>query len=136
MNGDDRARTGNPRLAKAVLSQLSYVPVYFLALPTICERPLFFQLGALGLEPRTSALSGLRSNQTELCARETFNFQPILRFGHGFGLFEASSDNLRVPGSVHPVFIGRWLTRLLAERGFSNNDSWLSSDPARFCQEF
>ena len=25
-NGDDRDRTGNPRLAKAVLSQLSYVP--------------------------------------------------------------------------------------------------------------
>jgi hypothetical protein len=25
-NGDDRGRTGNPRLAKAVLFQLSYVP--------------------------------------------------------------------------------------------------------------
>ena len=25
-NGDDRDRTGNPSLAKAVLSQLSYVP--------------------------------------------------------------------------------------------------------------
>ena len=26
-SGDDRARTDNPRLAKAVLSQLSYIPV-------------------------------------------------------------------------------------------------------------
>ena len=26
--GDDRDRTDNPRLAKAVLSQLSYIPVY------------------------------------------------------------------------------------------------------------
>jgi hypothetical protein len=45
--GDDRARTGNLRVANAALSQLSYVP----------------GLGALGFEPRTSALSGLRSNQ-------------------------------------------------------------------------
>ena len=29
MNGDDRDRTGNLRLAKPTLSQLSYVPVAF-----------------------------------------------------------------------------------------------------------
>ncbi len=47
-SGDDRDRTGNLRVANAALSQLSYVPG---------------TLGALGFEPRTSALSGLRSNQ-------------------------------------------------------------------------
>src|SRR5262249_55213520 len=34
-NGDDRDRTGNPRLAKPVLSQLSYVPA---AEPTAWQR--------------------------------------------------------------------------------------------------
>ena len=35
MNGDDRARTDNPRLAKPVLSQLSYVPRESHQLPAI-----------------------------------------------------------------------------------------------------
>jgi hypothetical protein len=46
--GDEGDRTLNPRLAKPVLSQLSYVP------------PL---VGAPRFELGTSALSGLRSNQ-------------------------------------------------------------------------
>ena len=49
--GDDRDRTGNLRLAKPALSQLSYVPVSHL------------RVGVLGFEPRTSALSELRSSQ-------------------------------------------------------------------------
>ena len=46
-SGDDRGRTGNLRLAKPALSQLSYIP----------------PVGVRGFEPRTSALSELRSSQ-------------------------------------------------------------------------
>jgi hypothetical protein len=48
--GDSRDRTGNLRLAKPALSQLSYIPET-LAL-----------VGLSGLEPLTSRLSGARSN--------------------------------------------------------------------------
>lgn len=68
-DGDDRARTGNLRLAKPALSPLSYVPAArvrtqvrpaerFLN-PDSC--PL--GVGVPGLEPGTSALSELRSNR-------------------------------------------------------------------------
>ena len=46
-NGDDGDRTRNLRLAKPALSQLSYIP----------------PVGVRGFEPRTSALSELRSSQ-------------------------------------------------------------------------
>jgi hypothetical protein len=62
--GDDRARTGNLRLAKPALSQLSYVP----GLP-LCGY-LKFEISDLKLsvgpgrfELPTSRLSGVRSNQ-------------------------------------------------------------------------
>ena len=51
--GDDRGRTGNLRLAKPALSQLSYVP----------QRARRFGVGQPGFEPGTSALSELRSSQ-------------------------------------------------------------------------
>ena len=47
LNGDDRARTGDLRLAKPPLSQLSYIPI---------------NMGLGGFEPPTSRLSGARSN--------------------------------------------------------------------------
>ena len=50
-SGDEGDRTLNLRLAKPALSQLSYVPGNHL------------QVGVLGFEPRTSALSELRSSQ-------------------------------------------------------------------------
>src|SRR5262249_40988845 len=56
ITGDDRDRTGNLRLAKPALSQLSYVPG-----PTPIR--LRGPVGVLGFEPRTSALSELRSSQ-------------------------------------------------------------------------
>jgi hypothetical protein len=83
-NGDDRDRTGNLRVANAALSQLSYVPamnfgsgIYDFGGRRSGEcRPVcrfkseirnlkseIPRVGALGFEPRTSALSGLRSNQ-------------------------------------------------------------------------
>ena len=48
-SGDKGTRTLDPRLAKAVLSQLSYIPIGKVGLP--------------GLEPGTSPLSEVRSNQ-------------------------------------------------------------------------
>ena len=48
--GDGRARTGDPLLAKQVLSQLSYIPEYRV-------------VGLSGFEPETSRLSAVRSHQ-------------------------------------------------------------------------
>ena len=47
LSGDDGGRTRDLRLAKPALSQLSYIP----------------SVGVRGFEPRTSALSELRSSQ-------------------------------------------------------------------------
>ena len=52
--GDEETRTPDPLLAKEMLCQLSYVPV------TSAPHEV---VGAPGLEPGTSALSGPRSNQ-------------------------------------------------------------------------
>ena len=74
VGGAEEARTPDPLLAKEVLSQLSYGPL----LPRVRRqssdvgtyRPLTFDIprtrgmvGHSGLEPETSVLSGLRSNQ-------------------------------------------------------------------------
>ena len=56
--GADRDRTGDPLLAKQVLSQLSYSP-----------KRNHVMVGLGRLELPTSPLSGVRSNQTELQAR-------------------------------------------------------------------
>ena len=59
IGGDDRDRTGDPLLAKQVLSQLSYIPPAF-----HCQvSPLQKMVGLTGVEPVTSPLSGVRSNQ-------------------------------------------------------------------------
>ena len=49
-NGDEETRTLDIRLAKAALSQLSYIPSVL-------------QVGLVGLEPTTSPLSEERSNR-------------------------------------------------------------------------
>ena len=55
--GDEGTRTPGIRLAKAALSQLSYIPV-------LCGLTLYrVQVGLSGLEPETSPLSEARSNQ-------------------------------------------------------------------------
>ena len=64
-NGDDRDRTDNLCLARAALSQLSYVPVQF----TTNSPALVTGVGVRGLEPRTSALSELRSNHLSYTPR-------------------------------------------------------------------
>ena len=52
-NGDGEIRTLDPLLARQVLSQLSYAPTGSYSL----------SMGLSGLEPPTSRLSGVRSNQ-------------------------------------------------------------------------
>ena len=55
--GDGEIRTHDPLLARQVLSQLSYTPMVF------GFSSGFRLMGLNGLEPSTSRLSGVRSNQ-------------------------------------------------------------------------
>ena len=63
--GDEENRTPDPLLARQVLSQLSYAPGFSL----FCL-PLWVVVGLSGLEPLTSRLSGVRSNQ--------LSYRPVL----------------------------------------------------------
>jgi hypothetical protein len=68
--GDNRDRTGNLRLARAALSQLSYIPMprsggpFFMSnkIGPFCSVRACFLVGLGGIEPPTSRLSGVRSN--------------------------------------------------------------------------
>ena len=68
-NGDKEIRTLDPLLARQVLSQLSYAPIL---------------MGLSGLEPPTSRLSGVRSNQ--------LSYKPIEIF-RSLWCFQLSLDN-------------------------------------------
>ena len=57
-NGDNEIRTRDPLLARQVLSQLSYTPIV-----TSNVTLVIYLVGLNGLEPSTSRLSGVRSNQ-------------------------------------------------------------------------
>ncbi len=59
--GDDRSRTGDPLLAKQVLSQLSYIPLSYISLGCISMDAIL--VGLPGVEPGTSRLSSARSSQ-------------------------------------------------------------------------
>ena len=56
-NGDGGIRTLDPLLARQVLSQLSYTPIWASIGYSI------YPMGLSGLEPPTSRLSGVRSNR-------------------------------------------------------------------------
>ena len=77
VGGDERNRTADPLLARQVLSQLSYAPTFLLLSAKTCL------VGLSGLEPLTSRLSGVRSNQ--------LSYRPIL--------FESLTD-LSKPNNV------------------------------------
>ena len=66
LDGDKGIRTLDPLLARQVLSQLSYAPSFDDAL--FSSAP---SMGLNGLEPSTSRLSGVRSNQ--LSYKPSFN---------------------------------------------------------------
>ena len=56
-SGDNEIRTRDPLLARQVLSQLSYTPIGLYLIWHLLP------VGLNGLEPSTSRLSGVRSNQ-------------------------------------------------------------------------
>ena len=69
-NGDGEIRTLDPLLARQVLSQLSYTPTTVFTAQCLyslvflcCYRQPPVTVGLNGLEPSTSRLSGVRSNQ-------------------------------------------------------------------------
>ena len=66
-NGDGEIRTLDPLLARQVLSQLSYTPIWvnlIFNLPVGLNNLYSFKpMGLSGLEPPTSRLSGVRSNR-------------------------------------------------------------------------
>ena len=81
-SGDEEIRTLDPLLARQVLSQLSYIPIcsysdlsglflfsmkvfkpMSLSGPFLFSAKAFKPMGLSGLEPPTSRLSGVRSNQ-------------------------------------------------------------------------
>ena len=88
-NGEGEIRTLDPLRARQVLSQLSYIP-----------RP--HKMGSSGLEPPTSRLSGVRSNQ--------LSYEPI-------GLRRPST----LPGSCPPSTIDR----LGLNRRVRNGNGWV-----------
>ena len=65
--GDKRTRTADICLAKAALYQLSYTPKCCYQGVTYglwrAQEGAFWQMGYPGVEPGTSPLSGVRSNQ-------------------------------------------------------------------------
>ena len=65
--GDERNRTADPLLARQVLSQLSYTPTWrwllAIGFQLLNHQTLTKLVGLGGLEPPTSRLSGVRSNQ-------------------------------------------------------------------------
>ena len=61
VSGDKGIRTLDPLLARQVLSQLSYTPM--LLFLSSFSLHAYFLMGSRGLEPPTSRLSGVRSNQ-------------------------------------------------------------------------
>ena len=68
--GDDRDRTGNLRLAKPTLSQLSYVP-FPSSRKGVSFAPPSHRVRAHGFEPWTSSLSATRSSQLSYARDET-----------------------------------------------------------------
>ena len=82
--GDEENRTPDPLLARQVLSQLSYAPGFSL----FCL-PLWVVVGLSGLEPLTSRLSGVRSNQ--------LSYRPVLSSIIGICFVRASSRLVDIP---------------------------------------
>ena len=80
--GDNRARTGNLRRAKAALSQLSYVPVARTPRPEPA-RPAgpIAAVGLARIELATSRLSGVRSNHLSYRPAEATGGDARLRLG-------------------------------------------------------
>ena len=86
VNGDGEIRTLDPLLARQVLSQLSYAPIL---------------MGLSGLEPPTSRLSGVRSNQ--------LSYKPIM-CSHIGRLYESVKGLLFLTGDITLIYHSYILT--------------------------
>jgi hypothetical protein len=81
LGGGERVRTDDLLRARQALSQLSYTPNRIYDVIVMTENLIFnchsliVLVGLDGVEPSTSRLSGVRSNQTELQAPGNFGFQ-------------------------------------------------------------
>ena len=123
-SGDDGDRTRNLRLAKPALSQLSYVPrgrnldsPSGLQNQKAAEGSGGLRVGVLGFEPRTSALSELRSSQlsytpqrlrheqssTITCRRPARSGDSIAADGRTVQSASVSIWNSQLPAAKTPV---------------------------------
>ena len=113
VGGDERNRTADPLLARQVLSQLSYAPTFLLLSAKTCL------VGLSGLEPLTSRLSGVRSNQLSyrpFCfslraapSKLNINQRMCVLIGYltGFGCYQLSWCDGRCvqgPGTYSPQY--------------------------------
>ena len=98
VGGADRDRTGDPLLAKQVLSQLSYSPllVYASVGPRRCYGTTMVGLGRLELP--TSPLSGVRSNH--------LSYRPKSR-ALELSRVEGSASSGTVSGTAQATCVGR-----------------------------
>ena len=90
VSGDNEIRTRDLLLARQALSQLSYTPRYFTILLTFC-----LTMGLNGLEPSTSRLSGVRSNQLSYKPIQIWQ-PPTLPYRLQYSTIGRSGLNLRV----------------------------------------
>ena len=84
LNGDEGNRTPDPLLARQVLSQLSYTPLF-----RSVQYGGFIKVGLSGLEPPTSRLSGVRSNRLSYKPKTTF-----ISYGISSALLSGSGSHL------------------------------------------
>ena len=100
-SGDKEIRTLDPLLARQVLSQLSYIPIcsysdlsglflfsmkvfkpMSLSGPFLFSAKAFKPMGLSGLEPPTSRLSGVRSNQLSYKPIRKLRYLPSTKFSY------------------------------------------------------
>ena len=101
IGGGERDRTDDLLRARQALSQLSYTP-HFQNQVMLVRKPRFIlptsklaMVGLDGVEPSTSRLSGVRSNQTELQAQSRFRSWIQLKSRLGYWPVQSSLSSFK-----------------------------------------